>query len=395
MINVRIARYIDRYAGIALCAGMNYFGRLTGRNTERIKLEDVSRILIVKFWGLGNLVEATPAFREIRQRFPHAKITFLTLARNRGLFDSYPRFDEIIYMKDKAFRDVIYEFFHLPIVLKRRRFDLVFDMDPIGRFCALITFMSKAPIRIGFSTKNQHREQLYTRTVRLNESLHVRRIFLDLLNRVGIMHAADTLDRIPVSGEAGAAVDGLLERHGIVAGDKLIIVNVNASEVAYERRWPIENFARLADAAASETGARIVLIGGPGEEEYVGRMEAAMVEKAVNLAGRTTIGQMVELIGRCALFISNDSGPLHVAVAMGVPTVSFFGPETPIRYGPLGPIHEVIFAGRWDCSPCLTFTNEKRVQCSGDAKCMTGIEFDKTWRIVKRRLPEWGLAPKE
>lgn len=381
MIQIPLARFIDRYVGISLCSAFHWIGRFTGRNKERLTLDDVDRILISKFWGLGSLVEATPAFRAVRRRFPKARITFLTLRRNRGVFDYYPHFDEILYMRDRSIPQILGEFFKLPRLLRRRRFDLVLDMDPVGRFCALVTFRSGAPIRVGFATPRQYREKLYTRTVPLNEDQHVRRIFLDLLTGIGVDERDLTLDPIAVDETARANVSRLLQGHGVAETDVLVGINVNASDVAKERRWPPENFARLAQALAREKGVRVVMFGGPDEVDYVTRVAERVEAPVINAAGRTTLLEMAELAGRCRLFISNDSGPLHVAVAMGVPTISFFGPETPKRYGPIGPRHRVFFAAV-DCSPCISFINEKQVNCPYEAKCIRRIAFEPVLRAA-------------
>jgi heptosyltransferase-2 len=385
MIHIPTARFIDRYAGILLCALLNLLGRITGRHRETVSLDSVRNILIIKFWGLGNLIEATPTFRAIRGRFPDARITFLTLAGNRGVFDHYPHFDEIIYMQDHTIGSVLVEFFRLPRVLRKRNIDLAFDLDPIGRFCALITFLSGARIRVGYSTANQYREHLYTRAIPLDESKHIRDMFLDLTRGVGVNGADTSLDPVTVSGADKKLIDTLFKENGIEPGDRIVGLNINASAVAYERRWPMENFLELANRILARHKVKLVLVGAPDEAPYVAQLAQAVRGPCVNLAGLTTLAGMAEVLGRCELFISNDSGPLHVAAAMGAPTVSFFGPETPLRYGPLGEGHTVFFAGL-DCSPCISFANEKQVRCPRNAQCLRAITVDMASRAVHERL---------
>jgi heptosyltransferase-2 len=389
MIHIPTARFIDRYAGIGLCAALNIAGRLTGRHRERISLDQVRSILIIKFWGLGNLIEATPAFRAIRARFPNARITFLTLSCNRGVFDHYPHFDEILYMRDQSIRAVMAAFFTLPRLLRKRNIDLAFDLDPIGRFCALMTFLSGARIRVGYSTANQYRENLYTRAIPLDEDKHVREMFLDLA-RGADAHCADTgLDPVFIPDAEIQAADTLLEDCGIRANDRIVGINVNASAVAYERRWPLENFTELARRITETHGVKLILVGSADEAPYVRLLERELTGNCVNLAGRTTLPGLARILQRCELFISNDSGPLHVAAAMNTPTISFFGPEHFKRYGPLGDRHKVFFAGL-GCSPCISFANEKQVRCPRNAECLRAISVDMVWDAVHASLAARG-----
>lgn len=385
MISVPVARIIDRHVGIALCAMLGALGRLLGRNRESMPPDAAARILIIKFWGLGNLVEATPAFRAARARFPDARITFLTLARNRGVFEGYPHFDSIMYMRDHSLAAVFFEFFLLPMRLRRLRPQLVIDLDPIGRFCAIMTFLSGANIRAGFSSPCRYREKLYTRTAPLNENQHVRRIFMDLIKTLNGNDPDLTLDRLPASEESKKRIERLLAEHGVNPGERLVGVNVNASDVAYERRWPAANFAELAGRIAAAFPVRVVFVGAPGETDYVAAAAALMKQPRVNLAGKTALGDLAALMEKFELFISNDSGPLHVAVAMNVPTVSFFGPETPLRYGPIDGRHRTLQADE-PCAPCISFTNEKQVRCVRDAACMKAISVDAAWESAREAL---------
>ena len=382
MIHVPTARFIDRVAGGALCEALHFLGRFTGRLTEPLPLSRVERILIIKFWGLGNLIQATPAFRAVRRAFPDARITFLTLARNRGVFDNYPHFDEIIYMRDHSISAVFGEFLGLPLLLRSRRAQLALDLDPIGRFCALMTWLSGAGIRVGFSMRGGARERLYTRTVNLDESRHVRHTFLDLLGVVNISNGDMELDPVPVDGAVEHAVDRLLEQAGVAPGERLAAVNVNASDMAFERRWPPERFAEVADRMVAECGVRVLMVGAPEEVGYVDAVMDLMKQPAVNMAGRTSLTELAEVLRRCRVFLSNDSGPLHLAQAMGTPVVGLFGPETPARYGPLGAPHRV-FAADIPCAPCISFRNEKQVNCTHDAACMKSIPAEDVWPAVR------------
>jgi ADP-heptose:LPS heptosyltransferase len=189
------------------------------------------------------------------------------------------------------------------------------------------------------------------------------------------------------------AVDGvatLLRDKGVGEDERLIVVNANASDLSTERRWPLEQFVTLVTAAAALPGHRLILVGSPEETDYVGRLHAslpvAVQQKVLNVAGNLSVDEFIALIKRVDLCITNDSGPLHIAAAQGVSTVSFFGPETPTLYGPVGPNHEIFYADLY-CSPCLNVYNAKRAMCNGDNRCMQSITAD----MVIERLREKGI----
>ncbi|MBU0518104.1 glycosyltransferase family 9 protein, partial [bacterium] len=193
---------------------------------------------------------------------------------------------------------------------------------------------------------------------------------------------------IPLRASEITAANELLAAEEVDTGDFIVGINVNASDVAIERRWPLENFAALADLLSQRLGANVILVGAPDEVPYVERAIAMMRETPVNLSGRTTLREVIALMDRMHLFITNDSGPLHLAYAMGTPTISLFGPETPLRYGPIGKKHSAVYK-QIDCSPCLNFGNLKRSNCQQEGRCMKEIKVHEIFELVERGRQQW------
>jgi ADP-heptose:LPS heptosyltransferase len=194
------------------------------------------------------------------------------------------------------------------------------------------------------------------------------------MNVSGSLHSLPPLN---VPHDAKEWAGRFLKERGAAPEDIVIVVNPNAGELALERRWPKEHFARLIRILDDKYGAKIFLIGGTGEEEYTGEIiREAGATGAESLVGKISVPQFVALLSRANLMITNDSGPLHLACAAGTPTISFFGPETPVLYGPLGDNHRVFFEGI-DCSPCINALNTKTARCRrGYSDCLARISPD-------------------
>jgi ADP-heptose:LPS heptosyltransferase len=201
----------------------------------------------------------------------------------------------------------------------------------------------------------------------------------------------DFLDEMVVDDQAGRVpLERILADRKVSRTDPLVCININASPLDYKRRWPLAHYAALIERILSECrGFRIVLIGSRDEAPYVAELMRALPPSRhlVNLCGVIGLEQLVQLLQRSQLFIGNDSGPLHLAAAAGIATVSFFGPETPALYGPEGGAHTVLYKGI-ACSPCLNvFTSKDNSSCRNNV-CMKSISVDEAWIAVRERLAD-------
>ena len=400
------------------------------------------RVLIIKFWGLGNIIQASPTLKMLRQNLPNCHLTFLTLSQNLGLYDRNNLYDRSLALTLKPMLPFVWEVLKLIRLLRKERFKWVIDLEPLTNFSESIAYLSGAPNRVGFvrerflppydsrgEKKGGHSERseeshklhsLYTHPVEFHEKIHIRDTFktiaqsllppynsngeqkvgLDVLppydswgeKKGGSLERSeepfdDELIPILLNHEDQSFLDSFSQKHGIRAQDFLVGININASEVAKERRWLPERFAELADRIANTGTARIVFLGSPAERVYVEEAVSRMTTVPIIAAGKTTLRQMIALLGCCNLFISNDSGPVHMASAQGTPTVAIFGPESPDRYGPRESKHRVIYKGL-PCSPCISFHNAKKVHCpEPKPPCIYHITVEEVWEAVKPLLP--------
>lgn len=379
---ITLAKLIDLYVGTAIFVLLNVLRPLLA--PRRAPAAEPRRILLVKFWGIGSILLLSPVMRALRARHPGAHLALLTLSRNRGLAPLLPAVDEILTLDLDRTAGVPLELLRLVRTLRGRRFDLVVDCEFFAKAAAILTFLSGAPRRVGFHRDERLRQRLYTDGVPFRHDRHVARAFCELLGPLGI--AADPQDHRLAAPDEGARAEASRVVAEAGAGDEVVVVNVNASELAYERRWAPEKFAALSRGVAERLGVDVLLVGSPSERDYVARVEAEAAHPRVrSVAGRTSIPGLQALLVRSLLFVTNDSGPLHLAAQSGVPCVALFGPETPDLYGPVGEGHDVFYR-RLPCSPCMSVHDMKQVVCHGQVDCLKEIGVDEVLDRILARL---------
>lgn len=360
----------------------------------------VRRILVVKFLGLGSVLLATPLLRQLKAAYPGARITFLTFAPNAELVRRLECVDEILVVPRGGAGALLACVPALVLRLRGARYDLALDLEFYSRLSNLISWASGAERRVGFLLRARWRGSLLTDPVYFNPTLPFGRAVLALLRPLGLTPDTDTGLLAPrVGADEGAAARARLETLGVPAQGAIVVVNVNASDLCDERRWPSERYARLIGRFGAEIAPveRFVFIGAPEETQVVrGVLDQVSPEargSCLDLSGRTSLVELIVLLQRAVLIVTNDSGPLHLAASLGVPTVSLYGPETPALYGPVGDNHLVFYAGHW-CSPCLSVYNAKIAMCRGENECMRRITLDevvqRTAVFCRERV---GLAP--
>jgi len=383
-MKVKYMRLVDKYAGYAACA---LFTALGPGGPARVEKEKIKRILTIKFWGIGSILLLTPAIKGLREEFSGARIVFFTALRNREICEALGIFDEVFYL------DLDGGWFRFASSLAKNlfrvisgKFDMVMDFEFFTRFSAVISFFSFAKVRAGYHAWEAWRGDIHNIKVPFNRYWHIMDNFYNLGVCAGLEPRTELKMAKPaVTAGDRAAVEELLARAGVSGG--FVAANVNASNLVIERRWPHENFVELSRRLIKKHGRSIIFVGSGSERGAVD----AIVQKigdplAVNLAGRLNISRLACLFEKADLVISNDSGPLHLAVAMETPTVSLFGPETPAIYGPRGKAHIVIFKNI-DCSPCINVHDRKSVQCYWEKpKCMASISVEEVLEAVDKAL---------
>ncbi|OGW48180.1 MAG: hypothetical protein A2V62_08290 [Nitrospirae bacterium RBG_19FT_COMBO_58_9] len=328
-------------------------------------------VLIIKLRYIGDVLLATPTVRAIKAARPDVRVTLMVNRGTEDVLSGHPDLDEIMVL-DKGSLTAQWRFI---AGLRRRRFDTVIDLTD-GDRSAFLSWISGAPVRIGFNDEHRWRGRCYTQVVQPVPGVR-HRVDRDLasLEPLGI-HASEEPPRLWLTGEDEAHADQLLDRLGISRDRPIVVIQPGARY--WFKAWPYERFAELADRLASDYDCQ-VLIGGSREEEPLAqRIREAAKSGPINMAGLATLKQFASITKRAALFVGNDSGAMHIAAAVGTPMVALFGPSNPDEWGPRGGPAEVIYKGL-DCRVCFHPTCLR-----GEENCMKQIGLGEVLARISR-----------
>ena len=371
-------RRIDLLAGVPLSwmlntlyAAANALGVGRHRRAAAVRAEP-RRILVLKFLGLGSLVLAGPLLRALRERHPGCSIELATFDENRDSRAFLPLLDAVHVVRRSSLLLFALDSIRLVLLCWTSRLDVLLDLEIYSKYSTLLTALCGAPVRIGFfEVTTRFRRGIYSDLVFFNKLRHVTGVYATLGACLGAGPARcePITPTLPDSAEAEAGA--FLE----ASDGPVLAVNVNASDLCLERRWPPERFAGVVTALLEQyPSLRAVYVGAPSERTFTlaaaGLVPGHLSARVSVAAGRLSLLGFAALLRRSIVLLSNDSGPVHIAWALQVPTVSLWGPGTPAFYGPNGGIHDVLWAGV-PCSPCLYFTD--RPPCGGVNVCMTEL----------------------
>ena len=265
------------------------------------------------------------------------------------------------------------------------------------KLSTIITYLTGARHRFGFNTDGQGRGGLYTTRVVYRDGDHMSQVFMRLLRPLGIEHSSEPLE-LRIDEAEVAAVDRFLAAVGIGAGRRpLVAVHVGSGPNFYKlalKRWPPENFGKLCDRLIEQRDAVIVFTGkGEEEAELVAQAMSVMKHEAINGCDQLSIGELLALLDRSDLTVTNDTSVMHLATLVGSPVAAFFGPTDPMQYGPRNP-HDIVLYRDFYCSPCLTNYNLKISYCTNPV-CIRSIGIDETFERIDRQLASLGAASGE
>lgn len=343
---------------------------------------DFSRILVRATNWVGDAVMSLPAFQLIRERFPSAHIAVLARPWVADLY-SRERFADQVILHTAAPGALDWGGkWKLARSLRAGRFDCAILLQNALE-AALIARLAGIDRRIGYSRDG--RGFLLTDAIAPPRPGEIRRhesyYYLELLRRAGITESVPDCDAIRLDGAAEARRAG--DRRFAEAGLPAPVIGISpGAAFGSAKRWLPERFAQAAQSVASAHSASIALFGTAGERplcQQVAGFLGATGRNIANFAGETSLGEFIELTAACRLFLTNDSGAMHVASALGVPTVAVFGPTDHLATGPVGPLARMV-REPVDCSPC------KLRECPTDRCCMTRVSAERVAEVALELL---------
>jgi lipopolysaccharide heptosyltransferase I len=330
------------------------------------------KLLIIKPSSLGDIVHSLPVLHAIKKKFPGTEIDWVVARGFEGLLEGHPLLRKLWIINKDEWKKIakvgatVAEVRRLLRSLRAERFDAVIDLQGLFR-SGFIAKGTGAPVRIGFSDAREGSTVFYTHTVRGGRGIHA----VDRYLKIAAFLGCDVSE-----------VQFPLPPHGSSSADLLPSPSFSCSEYAVmapgargaTKRWPAQKFGEL----ASVLPVRTVVIGSKGDAPLAGEVVEASKGKAISLAGRTDLKGLTGIV-RCARFmVCNDTGPMHIAAALGVHVFALFGPTNPVETGPYGPAHTIITANL-PCSPCY------RRSCK-TPECMDRIRVGEVAEAVKKKF---------
>jgi ADP-heptose:LPS heptosyltransferase len=392
MLSYKNKIFIDRTFGFITAVVMRFLTRLVGIILRRDHTlpENPKILAVAKIVGLGSIVYTGILCRSIKESFPKTKLIYITSKGSIELVKRMNYIDEILLIDDKGFIPMITSTIFLILRLWRLRPILYFDMEIYSSWAAIIATLSLALNRYGFYRKNaDFKKGMHTHMIFFNTKRHISEIYSQMALCVGGKPNPNLIGILNVSSQDKALCVQTLKEIGL--NDNLIIlVNVNASDLLIERRWPAEKWIDYLEQIVQQLpDYSFLLTGSPNEHEYVSalynKLSQSARNKVFNIAGRFTFAAFLSLIEKCVLMVTNDSGPLHFAVALNKPTISIWGPGAPEHYAPIRGFYKIIYEPVY-CSPCLYHADIP--PCEGNNVCVKDISVFSVLEATKEIIAD-------
>lgn len=414
-ISVNTMRAIDHWVGVPLCAVASPVVALIDgiKNIFSRGPSEPRKLLFIELSEMGSAILVDPAMRNAQAR--GAELFFLIFKSNRASLTllNTVKPENIFTIDSSSLGGLIKDTLKFLLMARKHRIDTVIDLELFSRFTALLTGLCGARRRVGyhiFHGEGLWRGFMLTRKVHYNPHIHITKNFLSLIHAAfakeievpfSKIHIADSevrLEQAVIDSTALSKVreriEKLSETFGIQfkqGGQRLILVNPNASDLLPQRRWAQQRFSELIQALSLLYPNDLILItGSPAEFEYVEKVRAvANVKNALNFAGQVSFAELPPLYTLSDVMVTNDSGPGHFSAVTPLRTVVLFGPETPALYGSVG--KSIAITANLACSPCVSAANHRKTPCH-DNVCMQAITVA---QVVEKMVHQLNEADQE
>ncbi len=341
------------------------------------------KILIINPFGIGDVIFSTPLIEALKKSYPECRISYICNGRTFEILNADPNLEKVFVYEKDYYRELwrsskircLKEIINLLKSIRRERFDISIDLS-LGYQTSMILKFLGIRKRLGFNYRNRGRFLSDKIDIDGFADKHVIDYFLSLLRPIGIEMGNHKIEpRIYVGANDVAWADNFLNENGVKKEDLFIgiVAGCGASwgKDANYRRWSPWKFADVADSLIERYKARVVILGEAREDSVCSEVAKTMKKGSIYACGKTTLGELAAILKRCNLVITNDGGPLHLAVALGVKSVSIFGPVNEDIYGPYPKdSRHITIVSNELCRPC--YKNFKYEKCK-TLNCLKNI----------------------
>jgi len=405
-MNIKFQRAVDRYVGVPICALLSLLDLFRGKATI---VTPPRRILIILLSEMGSLVLAHPMFARLKQQYPDAAIHVLLFANNREVLDLLGVIPvaNVLTLDDGSLGRLVKDSIRAIRTLRALKIDAVIDCELFARISSIFSFLSGAPLRVGFHPHTQeglYRGSFINRPVMYNPYRHLSQQLLTMV--VALESTSVPIAKLqPAPDPCIPPVLDFVESELELVATKLhndfpalkdrpLVLVYPSGGILPIRAWPIENYNWLCRKLLDE-GYSVGVIGLERDQPIAQVIvDYCQSTRCINLAGYTnSVRQLLALFHRASLLVTNDGGPGQFAALTPMPTITFFGPETPLLYQPLG-TNGYCFYLSIPCSPCLTAYNHRNSPCDGDNQCLKQITPERVLAKAREILAMDAGTPK-
>ncbi len=397
-MNVNTIKWIDRRVGIVIYRLLSLWNAFLPKSKPKVPSR---KILFIKLIEQGASVLAYSALKEAIDKVGKENVYFLVFEENKFILDFLNILEpkNIIIIRNDNFISFTKDLVKALITIRRYKIDSCIDMEFFSRASAIIAYLSGAKKRVGlfsFTSEHPYRGNLITHKIHYNPYVHVSKYYLLLVKALEEMPKNEPLLKVPLNNSKVENPSIKIEQAIITSvksklgeksiGKRLVILNPNASDMLPIRKWETDNFEALANRVITEyPDCMIVFTGVDKERHRIEKITKKLsTDNYINLAGKTSLQELMALYQLATLVVTNDSGPAHFASMFDVNIIVLFGPETPELFAPIGENIHVIYK-QLACSPCVNVFNHRFSPCTNNI-CMQNIAVKDVFNKVKEIL---------
>lgn len=403
-MKIETMRKIDYGVGIPLTFLVTFLKHLIPSRALQNKQNHLPKnVLFIELSEMGSAILADPAMQRAKNKYD-ADIFFVIFKRNKPSLEFLKSVEErnIFTVTDTSLLSIIKDSIRLFFWCEKNRIDAVIDLELFSRATALLAFLTRSPIKVGFHNhfgEGLYRGNFLNRNVSYNPHIHIAKNFVALVDaafttapqlpylKKEITDSEIQIRKITPGESSKERVFNAIKNiyPAIQPNQKILLVNPNASEFLPQRKWPIENYTELVQQVLQKHPDYLILMTGapPESAEIQGIQEAVKSDRCFNFAGKVAFNDLTTLYSLAKVLITNDSGPGHFSSVTDIKSFVFFGPETPHLYGSLG--NSTPIYANLACSPCVSAYNHRKTPCV-DNQCLKVITPAMVYQIIKGSL---------